>query len=304
MSKSRLAGLCALLASAAALLAACGGGGGATFVPAAAPPPTTSAACAAKRDVAGFDVVLLIGQSNMSGYGAYIVPGFDTTDARIQQLNPANGIELAADPLPHPDAPFNVGRIGPGMSFARSYLSILPASRRVLLVPAAFRGTSFSGRNWNPGDELFEAAVTRTNAALATNPAGNCLAAILWNQGESDVDRLTGPVYQAALDTMITTLRGRLTTSLAGEVQPFLLGQFSPDWVGLTPTPGQQALLDVINATPTRLRYSAVVSTAGLSSNSTQGLNGDIHFDAASQRVYGARYFAALATALANSAAR
>ena len=51
----------------------------------AGPAQTTSAACQAKRDRAGYDVVLLIGQSNMSGYGAYIVPGFDTTDPRIQQ---------------------------------------------------------------------------------------------------------------------------------------------------------------------------------------------------------------------------
>ena len=303
MSKSRLARVGLASATGVALLAACGGGGASLEAP-AGPSVSTSAACVAKRGVAGADVVLLIGQSNMSGYGAYIVPGFDTTDPRIHQFTQASTVVPAVDPLLHPDAPFNTDRIGPGMSFARRYLSILPAERRLLLVPAAYAGTSFSGANWNPGNELFEAAVARTNAALATNPGGNCLAAILWSQGESDVGRMSGPVYQAALDTMINALRSRLTTSQSGEVQPMVLGQFSPDWTGPVPSAQQQAILDVINATPTRLRYTAIASTAGLKSNTTQGLNGAIHLDAASHRIYGVRFFDALATAMGNSAPR
>ena len=120
MKKFRLALLFSTVPLALGLVAACGGG--ASFEAAPPAPLTTSAACTAKRSQPGFDVVLLIGQSNMSGYGAYIVPGFDTTDARIQQWTRSNVIGLASDPLEHPDAPLNVGRIGPGMSFARSYL--------------------------------------------------------------------------------------------------------------------------------------------------------------------------------------
>ncbi|MFG5409597.1 sialate O-acetylesterase [Piscinibacter sakaiensis] len=286
-----------LWALAGAVLLAAGGGGGST------PPatgPTISAACTDKRGVAGYDVVLLIGQSNMSGYGAYIVPGFDTTDPRIQQWTMAGGMALASDPLQHPDAPFNVGRIGPGMSFARAYLAALPTARKVLLVPAAYNGTAFSNRRWNPGDDLFEAAVTRLNAALASD-GGNCLAAILWSQGESDVDTMTGAQYQAALDTMIGTLRTRIAAGQGGATVPFLLGQFSPDWIAPAPTPGQQAILDVINGTPGRLRYTAVVSTAGLTSNLTQGLNGAVHLDASSHRIYGRRFYEALPVALANT---
>lgn len=284
---------------ASVLVASCGGGGG-------APAPeaqTTSAACASKRTLAGNDVVLLAGQSNMSGYGAYIVPGFDTTDVRIQQWGPSGAPQLAIDPLLHPDAPYNTGRIGPGMSFARNYLKTLPANRKVLLVPAASAGTGFSDLRWNPGNDLFESAVRRTTSALAADTAGNCLAAVLWNQGETDVLRnMSASTYQASLDNMITTLRARLPAGSGDDTAPFVLGGFSPDWLALKPTPSPQPIIDVINATPSRLRYTAVVSTTSLTSNVTQGLDGAIHMDAASHRVYGKRFFDALPVALANSA--
>lgn len=285
--------------SLSALVAACGGGGDA---PAAstATPAGVSGDCAAKRTQAGLDVVLLVGQSNMSGYGGYIVPGFDTTDPRIQQWSRAQKAILAVDPLEHPDAPLNVGRIGPGMAFARAHLKTLPDNRGVLLVPAAEAATSFAGGNWNPGNPLFEDAVARTNNALASG-SGNCLAAVLWSQGESDVGRLSGAQYQAALDRMISTLRARVAGG--NNKVPFLLGQFSPDWTGTTPSADQKAILDVINATPTRVPYTSVVSTTGLRSNLTQGLAaGSIHLDAASQRTYGARFQAALSPAVANTA--
>lgn len=287
------------LGAIAALVAACGGGGTLSPTP-TAPKQLTSTACQAQQGAAGYDVVLLIGQSNMSGYGGYIVPGFDTTDPRIQQFTGGNTIELAVDPLKHPDAPFNVGRIGPGMSFARAYLKDIAADRKILLVPAAFAGTGFSDARWNPGNDLFETAVANTIAALSSAP-GNCMAAVLWSQGESDVGRMSSTAYRSALDQMIATLRSRLGSP---EGVPFLLGQFSPDWTGPTPTADQQAILDVINGTPQRLPFTAVVSTTGLNSNVTQGLNGAIHLDAASQRIYGQRYHDAITTAMANTGTR
>lgn len=286
------------------LLASCGGGGGGDgSSTTAVVGPAASPACIAKRSVVGYDVVLLIGQSNMSGYGAYLVPGFDTTDPRIQQWSHAQAIILASDPLEHPDAPFNAGRIGPGMSFARTYIKTLPTTRKVLLVPAAVKATGFSDSRWNPGNDLFEDALARTNAALATD-TGNCLAAILWSQGETDVGRMTSATYQAALDAMINAIRSRVTAGSGADAAPFILGQFSPDWIAPTPSADQQAILSVINATTTRQRYTAIASTAGLTSNLTQGLDGAIHLDAASHRIYGTRFFDGLALAVANSAAR
>lgn len=241
----------------------------------------------------------------MSGYGAYFVPAFDTTDVRIQQWGPSKAPQLAIDPLLHPDAPDNTGRIGPGMSFARAYLKTLPTNRKVLLVPAAFAGTGFSDARWNPGNDLFESAVRRTTEALLSDATGNCLAAILWSQGETDVLRnMSAAVYQSALDTMITTMRGRMPAGFSAETVPFVLGSFSPDWIALKPTPDPQPIVDVINATPSRQRYTALAPTTGLTSNVTQGLNGAIHMDAASHRTYGRRFFEALPVAVANSTVR
>jgi hypothetical protein len=287
-------------------LVACGGGGGggggdSTSTPTAT--PASSSVCEARRALNGYDVVLLIGQSNMSGFGAYYVAGFDTTDPRIQQWTRASTVALAQDPLQHVDAPVNAGRIGPAMSFARKYLQSRPANRKVLLVPAALGGTSFAERHWNPGDAIYEDALARLNAAYGTDPVNNCVAAVLWSQGESDVGRTAPLAYRTALEGMIANLRSRATAGSGASTAPFLLGQFSPDWIAPTPTPDQQGILDIINGTPARVRYTAVVSTAGLTSNNTQGLNGAVHLDAASHRIYGVRYFDALAKALANSAA-
>ncbi len=281
-------------------LVACGGGSGSsdTAKPAAA---TTSQDCMAKRNSTGHDVVLLIGQSNMSGYGAYYVEGFDKTDPRINQWTRSSKIELAVEPLDHPQFPYNTGRIGPGLSFGRAYLNDLPANRSVLLVPAAWGGTGFSTGAWNPGDSLYEEAVQRTKAALAQDP-GNCMAAILWSQGEIDaINKVSEADYRKALFSMIGGMRARLASGGdAGERIPFILGQFSPDWTGPVPTAEQQAILNVINQTPNMLPTTAIASTAGLTSNVTQGLDAVIHLDAASQRIYGTRFRESLKTAVAN----
>lgn len=288
------------LACLALSLIACGGGGSSTPSGPVAP-ATTSQDCLAKRTVAGYDVVLLIGQSNMSGYGAYFVAGFDTTDPRIKQWTRAGVIAEAAEPLDHPQFPFNVDRIGPGLAFGRAYITDLPANRKVLLVPAAWGGTGYTTQSWNPGDGLYEQAVQRTRAALDLDPVGNCMAGILWSQGETDaINLMSGTDYRHALQSMIRSMRARLASSGSGDSIPFVLGQFSQDWTGPVPTPAQQAILDVINSTPGAVPTTAIASTSGLSSNLTQGLDAAIHLDAASQRIYGGRFREALKAAVAN----
>lgn len=296
--RGRMASLAAALT-----IAACGGGGGSSDPP--APAQTTSAACAAKRSVAGYDVVLMIGQSNMAGFGAYIVPAFDLTDPRIEQWGSAGKAILASEPLEHPDLALHPGRIGPGLAFGRAYIKNLPTNRKLLLVPAAYGGTGFITNDWNPGDRLYIEAVRRTNEALATDPQGNCMAAILWSQGETDaVGSFGTAAYTAALDRMISSLRRDIAATSGVATAPFLLGQFSPDWIAPRPTAAQQAILDAINATPGRVAYTALVSTEGLLSNNTQGLAAPVHLDAASQRIYGVRFFTAIDSAIRNTAAR
>lgn len=280
------------------LLVGCGGGSGSDAGTAAA--QTTSTECQSKRSAAGQDVFLLIGQSNMVGYGAYFVAALDKTDPRIKQWTRAGVVAEATEPLDHPNFPFNAGRVGPGLAFARAYLTDLPSNRSVLLVPAAQGGSGFSDNRWNPGNDLYEQAVSRTLAALALQ-TGNCLGGILWSQGEIDaINKVPETSYRTALHTMIRTMRGQLARGGTADAIPFVLGQFSNDWVGPTPTADQQAILNVINGTPSLLPRTAVASTAGLTSNVTQGLDGAIHLDAASQRIYGPRFREALKVAVAN----
>lgn len=293
----------ALATAAVCGLVACGGGDG-DGDSGSSPPPATAAAtqskdCAARRSVPGADVFLLAGQSNMAGYGAYYVAGFDTPDPRVKQFTRAGVVAPATEPLDHPNFPFNAGRIGPGLSFGKAYAAGLPSHRTVLLVPAAQGGSGFSDRRWNPGDDLFEQAVERTRAALALD-AANCFGGILWSQGEREaLDGVPGPTYRTALHAAIRSFRSRIGGNDGGTATPFVLSRFSPDWAGPVPTPAQKAILDVIDTVPTELAYTAVVSTNGLTSNLTQGLDGAIHLDAASQRIFGVRYHEGLKAALA-----
>ena len=262
----------------------------------AAPAAPVSADCRAKRERPGYDVVLLAGQSNMVGFGL----GFDAAidaqpDPRIEQLAlDSKRIVAAVEPLQHPGS---VNRVGLGMSFARAYLQTLPSPRKLLLVPSAVGDTGFLERRWNPGDDLFESAVKRMNAALAQD-AGNCVAALLWHQGEADAEQnATSVQYAAHLDRMIQGFRSRIANAAQA---PFVLGQFVPDW---TPGPkvSQRAVGAAISETPNRVALTAVVSSAGLSSNIRAGDR--IHFDAAGQRELGRRYFDALSKLMATAPA-
>ena len=250
--------------------------------------PAAAAVCKPTDRGRGTDVVLLAGQSNMVGFGL----GFDATldgtpDPRIGQWSQAGNrgrIVPATDPLLHPGPA--AGRVGLGLSFARAYIATRPPGRRILLVPAAVGGTGFANGHWNPGDDLFEGAVRRTRAALAAAPNA-CLAAILWHQGEADVGALSGPDYAARLARTVAAFRARI----GGAHQvPFVTGGFEPDWV--TSSPARLAILEALAHLADTVAATINVSADGLAGNA-----GDrIHFDAASQRILGRRYFEALRT--------
>ena len=234
----------------------------------------------------GTDVVLLAGQSNMVGFGL----GFDaardgTPDPRIgqwSQVGDRGRIVPAIDPLLHP-APAD-GRVGLGLSFARAYIAARPPGRRILLVPAAVGGTGFANGRWNPGDDLFEGAVRRTRAALAAAPHA-CFAAILWHQGEADVGALSGPDYAARLSRTVAAFRARIG---GARRVPFVTGRFEPGWV--KPTPAQDAILDALAHLTDTVALTINVSADGLAGNPDDR----IHFDAASQRLLGQRYYEGL----------
>lgn len=242
----------------------------------------------------GFDIVLLIGQSNMAGHSTtnQFDALIDFTDPRILQRPPvgtyANQLIQANDPLWHHDRQ-SQGAIGLGMSFARDYVQTVMPNRELILLPQANGGTGLiSSPRWNPTNDLYTSAVINTNAILAANP-NNRLVGILWHQGENDVNyRKT--TYISLLDNMINTMRSQITG--ARDV-PFLLGELAPTWV--SGNPHRQAIQEAIQETPQRLPNTFVVSSSGLAVDGT-----GIHFTGASFRTFGSRYASTLYNARRN----
>ncbi len=238
-----------------------------------------------------------MGQSNMAGNGRGYDAAIDgPTNPRIRQWSRNNTIVIAEERLQHYDYDTRWATyVGMGTAFGRAYVETLPAHRAVLLVPTAAGASTLVDGPWSPGGFLFEDAVTRVDAALASSEAaGNCVAAILWHQGESDafqqgVDEET---YHSAWTDMIETLRNRVPAAARA---PVIVGEFSQSWVQ-----DNQDLavpvMEAIRAIPDSVNLTAVASADGISVNT-----GDIlHFDAAGQRELGQRYFQRLGDAIGN----
>ena len=159
------------------------------------------------------EVVLLAGQSNMSGRGVYDA-AIDTTSPRIKQFGGKPALAnyrttfQASDPLTHNDTDTQVG---PGMSFARRRIALRP-NRTVILVPCAVGGTYLvaSPAQWSPygAGALFNQAVSQAKLALAANP-GAVFSGVLWLQGEFDAFAgVSQSAYVAACTDMIADFRG------------------------------------------------------------------------------------------------
>eukprot|EP00903_Cladosiphon_okamuranus_P015191 g14044.t1 len=260
--------------------------------------PVVSAGCSTKWDVAGSDVVLLMGQSNMSGSGKGYDAAIDgPNDPRIKQWTRANKITTASEQLEHADThTFDDTRVGMGTAFGRAYVQNLPPQRDVLLVPTAYRGTKLVDGPWSPGGDLFEDAVTRLEAALASNEGtkGNCVGAILWHQGEKDAElSVDQDAYESSWIDMISELRSRIP---AASEAPVILGEFTEKQVEKHPDK-YKPILAAIRAIPDAVSTTAVASSDGLKTNSGD----DVHFSAAAQREYGRRYFDKLVEAVENA---
>lgn len=228
---------------------------------------------------ADMDAFLLIGQSNMVGKAAYDSGTYYPADVR--QWMQYDRLGLAANPLDHflPDA----GTMGLAMQFAIDYEAANPG-RSVAFIPSAKAGTGFGPGDWNDGQTYYEAAVSRANAFFAAHP-GATLKGILWHQGESDSDNLAyANAYATNLDALIAGLRADITAASA--TTPFVCGDMVPTLTYTYASTVSAALA----ATPDRVSNAAFVESTSL----TDG--GDsLHFDAASLRTLGTRYYYAVA---------
>ena len=243
----------------------------------------------------GYDVVVVLGQSNAQGVGAGYDPAIDVAVPGLDQLagsgSQAGRIVPASDSLHHVTTWINPGgvpAVGPGMELGRRLLADARTGRKVLLVPAAMASTSMTGDGayaWNPADtrsrvNLFTRALGQIDQALAQDP-DNRLVAVVWAQGESDATRTTGEGYQSMLLDLVDRLGARYGTV------PFLISGMVPEW--LAGSPLRQAIDTAQQGMPTlRPNVSYVPGAAGHSRSEDV-----IHYTADGARTMGAKQFAA-----------
>ncbi|MBL0727225.1 sialate O-acetylesterase [Piscinibacter sp. HJYY11] len=278
---------------------------------------TIAPVAAAADNTAGYDIFLLAGQSNMAGRGLVTAPidADGTPDPAIRMWShDTQSIVEAKDPLLHPERGSKPTGVGPGMSFAKAYLAWRRANgfpnRKVLLVGAAWGGTSFvqqrsgsNGLRWlvtdNPalGGDLYRGAVARATAAIAEArrlDTTSAIRGILWHQGESDIVNGGAAEYAQRHDELMRAFRSEIPG--AAEV-PIVVGEMTPCFlwepcrdssITVVGQAERTPVLSYLHGIAATLPRSAWVSSAGLSDN---GAGDRVHFNTASQRELGRRFF-------------
>jgi hypothetical protein len=248
--------------------------------------------------VSGYDLVVVLGQSNASGTNTDFEPdGLDARDGRILTY-PATGPDAGTIvPAREPLAPIGghpPGGMGPGGPFAALLLPTLPPERRILIVAATMGGTGMRGHGsypgvWLPGFRfgsavnLFDAAVDHLRAALSAAGDDSSIAAVLWHQGESDGGR-SEAAYAADVDAVITGLRDRVPEAAGA---PFIAGQLPLE--RLAAYPDHSGIDAALRRLPSRMANTGFAAAPPL------GHVNDVttHLAATGQRILGANYFAA-----------
>jgi hypothetical protein len=192
----------------------------------------------------GYEIIPLMGQSNMVGRGIiesgidnnYSLTGkvyqfpYDANDPNGDGIVTGTTITAATNPLDFISAFPGVGSSGETASttgvwktFTEGIVSLLSKRRKILLVPAAKGGVGFSSGDWSSGGVIYGAAKNSIIAALATHTLNN-IRSLLWIQGENDS---TNPYYGAELFDFYS----RLTVDvpqITDEI-PFIIGATFPN---------------------------------------------------------------------------
>lgn len=301
------------------------------------------------------DVYLLVGQSNMVGFGGdgtkQAWPGGpDEPNPRIKQFNVSKNGEFdvfqsaadytdinknfedpliinALDPLHVPVDSFTLDKaedyVGLGLTFAKTALP--QTSRNIILVPAAWSGTSFCNTSvapahWNAlatnqpfhgNTLLFDRALTRINHAL--QQSGGILRGILWHQGESDSNVECAYQYGYNLTTLVEQFRSRIINDARGASArgpsaniPFIVGTMSRGADArdnMLPFSDEKSTVDWVHRNiQSMVPHSAVAGFDDLTPANGYpcGNTSCIHFGTRALREMGRRYYWSLRSAAGN----
>jgi hypothetical protein len=237
----------------------------------------TAAVCAAGE---GYDLYLLVGQSNMAGRGK-VDEESKRAHPRVFMLTKDGAWAPATDPL-HFDKPSAVG-VGPGLAFGKAMADANPQAK-IGLIPCAVGGTAIS--RWTPGaadpvtkTHPYDDAIRRAKLAQKDG----VLKGIIWHQGEGDRGAEPVKLYAGRLTELIERLRKELNAPDA----PFVAGELAA-----FKEPDRESIARfnavVQGLAKTAKRY-ACVSATGMAHRGDQ-----LHFDTASARELGKRYAAAM----------
>lgn len=243
-------------------------------------------------DPENFHIFLLMGQSNMAGYGGVVatdpyLPGDMDTVPGVYVLDGQSSVSSST-----PSTPVEwrngshrlhilqgTAQFGPGMDFAKEYMRLNPGVS-VGLIPCAWGGAPIN--SLNKGTPLYQNAITRAEVAAASGR----IKGVLWHQGESDsVTVALANQYEGKLTQLVVDLRRDLSQPtllfIVGNLAEFYgEGRSAEHNAGITII--RQALRDLAAKDP----WSGFVETDGLSCPDTSW----VHFDRASAIILGERY--------------
>jgi len=214
---------------------------------------------------------LLIGQSNMAGRG-YKDDVEPIVNERIRLLR--NGLWRGSY------VPYNPDRSTAGINLAESFADLYQKEKDVDvgIIPCADGGTCLD--QWEVGGQLFDHTLYMCELATRTST----IAGVLWHQGESDCSEELYPFYGEKLEKIMSAFREKLGLYDV----PFILGGLG-DFLSENDYFNTEHYLEVNKALKEyagKTPMTGFVSAEGLTSNPDL-----LHFNAASLREFGVRYY-------------
>lgn len=244
-----------------------------------------------------FHIFLLMGQSNMAGYGGIAIndpylPGDKDPVPHILVLDgqgthgDATPVEpIAWRPGAHPlHLHQGTAQFGLGIDFAREYLKSHPGVT-VGLIPCAWGGAEII--SLNKGSAIYANAMERVKKACQDG----VINGVLWHQGESDsVDKAHADAYESRLRQLIRDLR----TDCDSPRLPFIIGNLA-EFYGVCPDHSVRIkLINQVRGILFRVASGEpdanFVPTTGLESADENF----VHFNRSSYILFGQRYARAL----------
>jgi hypothetical protein len=222
-----------------------------------------------------FDIILAIGQSNMSGRGS--IPAEDSGVMNdIFLLNNDGNFEPASQPLnkySNIRKELKIQGVSPSYSCMLSLHKSLNKPLGLIMNP---QGGSSIKLWYGPGKTNYDATVVRIKQAQSRGK----IKAIIWNQGSTDCKEAAldnFETYKLNLMEMVKNLRRELNDPEL----PFICGELSlrPDFINFNDK--------VIRNIKDYIPFSDFVTAEG-----TQLLEDNIHYDAKSASILGERYAA------------